>query len=82
MLSLRPFLSLTLPPTQNVRGVDLQDEPAVPLVGIRAEDGEDGALLPGFSQQLVNVHLPVRELKVGPRLTFIGAEPDKDSRIN
>lgn len=48
------------------------------LVGVGAEDGEDGALLPGLCQQLVNIHLPVRELKVVPRLAFIGAEPDGD----
>lgn len=57
MLSLPP--SLPLQPTQNIGGVDLQDEPAVSLVGVGAEDGEDGALLPGLSQQLVNIHLPV-----------------------
>ena len=48
------------------------------LVGVGAEDGEDGALLPGLGQQLVNIHLPVGELKVVPRLAFIGAEPDGD----
>lgn len=76
MLSLPP--SLPLQPTQNIGGVDLQDEPAVSLVSVGAEDGEDGALLPGLSQQLVNIHLPVWELKVGPRLAFIGAEPNRD----
>lgn len=55
---LRNIKALSLP-TQNVRGVDLQDEPAVSLVGVGAEDGEDGALLPGLSQQLVYVHLSV-----------------------
>ena len=48
------------------------------LVGVGAEDGEYGALLPRLGQQLVNVHLPVRELKVRPGLAFIGAEPDRD----
>lgn len=76
-----PLNLLLLQPTQNFGGVDLQDEPAVPLVGVGAEDGEDGALLPGLSQQLVNIHLPVRELEVGPRLAFIGAKPDGDVAI-
>lgn len=49
------------------------------LVGVGAEDGEDGALLPGLCQQLVDVNLPVGELEVCPRLTFVGAEPDRDT---
>lgn len=68
-----------LQPTQDIGGVDLQDEPAVSLVGVRPEDGEDGALLPGLGQQLVNIHLSVGELEVGPRLSFVGAEPDRDT---
>lgn len=49
--------SCAAPPTQDVRGVDLQDQPAVPLVCVGTKDGEDGALLPGLRQQLVNVDL-------------------------
>lgn len=65
--------------TQDVGGVDLQDEPAVPLVRVGAEDGEDGALLPGLGEQLVHVDGPVREAEVEPRLALVGAEPDGDS---
>ena len=61
--------------TQHVGGIELHDQPAVSLVGVGAEDGEDGALLAGLSQQLVDVHLPLGELEVGPRLPFVGAEP-------
>lgn len=48
------------------------------LVGIRAEDGEDGALLPGLGEQLVHVHLPLGELKVGPGLALVGAVPESN----
>lgn len=45
------------------------------LVGVGAEDGEDGALLARLRQQLVDVHLPVGEAEVRPRLALVGAEP-------
>lgn len=45
------------------------------LVGVGAEDGEDGALLARLRQQLVDQHLPVGEAEVRPRLAFVGAEP-------
>lgn len=64
--------------TKDVGGVDLQDEPAVSLVSVRAEDGEDCALLAGLGQQLVHVHLPLGELKVGPGLALVGAVPEHD----
>lgn len=47
----------------------------MPLVGVGAEDGEDGALLPRLRQQLVDVHLLVGEQEVRPRLALVGAEP-------
>lgn len=64
--------------TEHVAGVELQDEPAVLLVGVGAEEGEDGALLARLRQQLVHVHLALREHKVRPRLALIGAEPGKE----
>ena len=71
-----PFLSRTL--TQHVGGVELQDQPAVSLVGVGAKDREDGALLARLRQQLVDIHLPLGELEVGPGLPFVGAEPGSD----
>lgn len=81
VLAEKTFLTRTpslLRLTEDVRGVDLQDEPAVSLVGVGAEDGEDGALLAGLGQQLVHVHLPLGELKVGPDLALVGAVPEHD----
>lgn len=72
LLTHTPFL-LWL--TKDVRGVDLQDKPAVSLVRVGAEDGEDGALLPGLGQQLVHIHLPLGKLKVCPGLALVGAVP-------
>lgn len=43
------------------------------LVRVGAKDGEDGAFLPGLSQQLVDIHLPLGELKVSPGLALVGA---------
>lgn len=71
----RSRCSATRAPTEDVGGVDLQDEPAVRLVGVGAEDGEDGALLARLRQQLVHVHVPLREAEVRPRLALVGAEP-------
>lgn len=65
--------------TKHVASIELQDEPTVLLVGVRAEDGEDGALLARLCQQLVHVHLPLGELELCPRLSLIGAEPNKQS---
>lgn len=48
------------------------------LVRIGAKDGEDGALLPRLGQQLVHIHLPLGELKVGPGLTLVGAVPERN----
>lgn len=64
--------------TKDIGGVDLKDEPAVSLVGVRAKDGENGALLAGLGQQLVHIHLPLGELKVGPGLALVGAVPGHD----
>lgn len=68
--------------TKHVAGVELKDEPTVLLVGVGAEDGEDGALLTRLRQQLVHVHLPLGELEVCPRLTLVGAESNKQSNKN
>ena len=49
-LSLHVNVLLAVEPTQNVRGVDLDDEPAVSLVCVGAKNGEDGAPLPRLRQ--------------------------------
>lgn len=45
------------------------------LVSVGAKDGEDGALLARFGQQLVHVDVLLRELELTPRLALVGAEP-------
>lgn len=62
--------------TKHIAGVDLQDQPAVFLVRIRPEDGEDGALLTRLRQQLVHVHLLFGKLKLFPGFPLVGTEPE------
>lgn len=61
--------------TQHVGGVDLQDQPAVAVLFVGAEDGEYGALLPGLRQQPVHKHRLLREGERLPGFPFIGAVP-------
>lgn len=48
--------SVARPLTQHVSGVDLQYQPAVAILFVRAKDGEYGALLPGLGKQAVHKH--------------------------
>lgn len=59
--------------TQGIRGVDLEDQPAVDVLLVGAEDGEDGALLSGFREEPVHEHRPLGEDERFPGLPFIGA---------
>lgn len=61
--------------TEHVADVDLQDEPAVCLLSVRAKDSKDGALLARLGQQLVHVHLLLGELELAPCLALVGAVP-------
>lgn len=45
------------------------------LLGVGAEDGEDGGLLARLGQQLVDQNLPLGEAELRPRLALVGAEP-------
>lgn len=51
------------------------------LLGVGAEDGEDGGLLARLGQQLVDQNLPLREAELRPRLTLVGAEPGGGRRM-
>lgn len=45
------------------------------LLGVGAEDGEDGGLLARLGQQLVDQNLPLGEAELRPCLALVGAEP-------
>lgn len=64
--------------TQHVRGVDLQNEPAVPVLFVRPEDGEDGALLPRLRQEAVDKDRLLGEGEGLPGLPFVRAVPGRD----
>lgn len=61
--------------TQGVGGIDLEDQPAVDILFVGAEDGEDGALLPGFREEPVHKHWLLGEGECFPGLSFVGAVP-------
>lgn len=70
-----PAAALVVSLTQHIGGVDLQDQPAVAVLFVGAEDGEDGALLPGLRQQPVHKHWLLREGERLPGFPFVGAVP-------
>lgn len=59
--------------TKHISGVDLQDDPAVPVLFVRTKDGEDGALFSWLRQQAVNKDWLLREGKRFPGFPFVCA---------
>ena len=63
------------PLTQGICGIDLEDQPAVDVLLVGAEDGEDSTLLARLRKEPVHKHRLLREDERGPGLPFIGAVP-------
>lgn len=59
--------------TQGVCGIDLEDQPAVDILFVGAEDGEDSALLARFREEPVHKHGLLGEEEGFPGLPFVGA---------
>lgn len=68
----RPTPSLT----EDVRGVDLQNQPTVAIFFVRSKDGEDRAFLARFCQQAIHKDWLFGEGECFPSFPFIRAIPN------